>query len=413
MYRFHPSVKWTGGYPRREQIIDAVRKLWEMYGLQSKTKFNTKVEKVYKDNKGRWIINNESNGRFDGIIASVGTCGDPKKPHIEGQEKFKGKIVHSSQLDGLAEDAKDKNVLIIGGGASAVEALEFVEHAKAKEAFVLSRSEKWIIPRNPIIDALLAFNIFGQETIFSWIPERLLRLFFYRDLSDIAPPPGSKGLFTETPMVNNDVFELIRSGRAKWLRGDIQHFTENGIQFNQRNSGVPKDGVGRQQLIEGDLCILATGYKRPSLAFLPDECFEEKYSPPDWYLQTFPPAELSICAINSCYTNAIGSVGNYHIGIYTRFLLMFLSDPLARPTTRLMHLWIDFTRWVKRTAPTKAFDFFTYSELIYWFCFVIVINPFRWKWAPFVLFGIGSALPSAIVEREDALRKHLANGKVH
>lgn len=80
MYRFHPSVKWSKGYPNREQIVDAVKELWHKYGLESKTKFNNKVEKVYKDKQGRWIINNESNGRFDGIIASVGTCGDPKKP---------------------------------------------------------------------------------------------------------------------------------------------------------------------------------------------------------------------------------------------------------------------------------------------------------------------------------------------
>ena len=62
---------------------------------------------------------------------------------------------------------------------------------------------------------LLSLNILGSETIFSWIPENLLRLFFYRDLSDLSPPSQSgKGLFTETPMVNNDVLDQIRSGRA-------------------------------------------------------------------------------------------------------------------------------------------------------------------------------------------------------
>ena len=88
---------------------------------------------------------------------------------------------------------------------------------------VLARSEKWIIPRNAIIDALLSLNVFGQETIFSFIPEALLRIFFYRDLKDISPPKGSgKGIFTETPMVNSRVFELVRSGKAAWRRGDIK-----------------------------------------------------------------------------------------------------------------------------------------------------------------------------------------------
>ncbi|KAF2458970.1 hypothetical protein BDY21DRAFT_300824 [Lineolata rhizophorae] len=410
MYRFHPSVTWKSGYPNRHQIVSQVEQLWRKYGLEEKTKFNTRVTKVYKDLHGRWILNDPSNGRFDGVIAAIGTCGDPKMPHIPGMEEFKGEICHSSDLDG--RQAKGKKVIVIGGGASAVEALEFVASEDAEITNVLARSEKWIIPRNPFIDMLLAMNVFGSETNLSWLPEWMLRRFFYRDLADIAPPPNSKkGIFTETPMVNDEVLDLVRSGKAKWLRGDILGFEPDGVRFNRRAQGVPKGGPGREELIEGDMCIMATGFKRPSLAFLPDEVFQPPYEPPNWYLQVFPPEHMDICADNCTYVNAIGSVGNYHIGIYTRFLLMFLVDPLARPKEKWMKRWIDMTRWIKARSPTGAFDFFTYSELIYWFLFVIAIQPFRWKWAPFVLFGIGGALPLAVVEREDKLRK--GNGVVH
>lgn len=119
--------------------------------------------------------------------------------------------------------------------------------------------------------------------------------------------------------------------------------------------------------------------------------------------------------------NAIGAVGNWHIGIYTRFLLMFLSDPLARPHTWWMKLWVDFTRYVKRILPfaqsNGGLEFFTYGELLYWFVFVLLINPFRWKWLVFVLFGIGKDLPFHLVEHEDRLRekhkRHHANGHGH
>jgi cation diffusion facilitator CzcD-associated flavoprotein CzcO len=70
-------------------------------------------------------------------MLAVGTCGDPKMPHIPGEEEFKGEIYHSSDLDG--RDAKGKNVVVIGGGASAVEALEFVAEAEAKKVSILSR----------------------------------------------------------------------------------------------------------------------------------------------------------------------------------------------------------------------------------------------------------------------------------
>lgn len=69
------------------------------------------------------------------------------------------------------------------------------------------------------------------------------------------------------------------------------------------------------------------------------------------------------------------------------------------------------TSTIKSLAPTKAFDFFTYSELIYWFLFVVLINPFRWKWALFVLLGIGDGLPRAIVDKEDKLRNGLGYEK--
>lgn len=407
MYRFHPAVEFDRGYPKQNQIVDQVEKLWKKYNLEEKTHFNTRVEKIYKDAQGRWIINDPSKGRFDGVIAAVGTCGDPKVPHLPGQDQFKGEIYHSSDLDG--KSAKGKNVIIIGGGASAVEALEWAVETNAAKINVLARSEKWIIPRNAIVDVLLAFNIFGQETIFSWIPETILRLFFYRDLKDISP--AGAGLFQSTPMVNSEIFEQIRAGKAKWLRGDIQELKENGVEFNHRARGVPKGGIGRQTLVEGDFVIMATGYKRPSLTFLPEEVFAEPYGPPRWYLQVFPPQHPSICCNNCTYVNAIGTVGNYHIGIYTRLLLMFLVDPLTTPKPFWMRRWIDMTTFLKSLAPTRAFDFFTYSELIYWFCFVVLINPFRWKWALFVFCGISTGLPAKIVEEEDRLRNGLGYEK--
>jgi hypothetical protein len=194
-------------------------------------------------------------------------------------------------------------------------------------------------------------NIFGEETMFSWIPEGLLRLLFYRDLADISPPPGKKGLFSETPMVNDEVMSLVRSGKAEWLRGDIISLTANSIMFNQRTRGVPKGGQGQLTPVHADVIILATGFERPSLRFLPEDCFEKGYEPPNWYMQVFPPKHFDICANNCTYVNAIGTVGNYHIGIYSRFLLMYIIDPLAQPRERLMKYWINMVRWIKGKAP--------------------------------------------------------------
>ncbi|OAA46724.1 flavin-binding monooxygenase-like protein [Beauveria brongniartii RCEF 3172] len=401
MYRFHPAVNWQKGYPNKEQIVQQIRHLWKLYKLDKHTKFNYKVEKVYQDNQGRWIINDPSNGRFAGLIAAIGTCGPPKMAKIDNAENFQGEIVHSSKLDNV--DAKGKKLAIIGGGASAIEALEFGIAKGAAQISILSRSDKWIIPRNIFVDALLSMNIFGHETSLSWIPETLLRRLFYRDMADIAP--SDVGLFTDTPMVNSDIMQQLRDGKAQWIRGDIEGFTEHGVHVNQRAQGVPKGGPGKDKVVDADIVVLATGFKRPSLSFLPQDCFEDPYCPPNWYLQTFPPPHPSLSAINCTYVAAIGTVGNWHIGIYTRIMLMFITDPLARPSPFWMRRWIGLTRFLKSYSPTPAFDFFTYLELIWWFVFCVSINPFRWKWALFVLFGVGFDLPNNLTELEKRVLK--------
>ena len=106
MYRFHPSIRWSAGYPDRQQIVSQITQLWKRYNLQERTKFDTRVTSVSQDSQGRWLINDPSNGRFDGVIAAVGSCGDPKMPHMPDQEKFTGEIYHSSKLDGKSAQGK-------------------------------------------------------------------------------------------------------------------------------------------------------------------------------------------------------------------------------------------------------------------------------------------------------------------
>lgn len=145
MYRFHPSVNYsTGEYPKREAILHQIEGVWWRYGLQEKTQFNTKVTEVRKRTDGMWVVNGNEEWVFDGIIAAVGTCGEAKTPHVGGQEKFGGKIVHSSQLDGV--DMKGKDIIVIGGGASAVEVLEYAASSGAETVNLLARVR---IPPSP------------------------------------------------------------------------------------------------------------------------------------------------------------------------------------------------------------------------------------------------------------------------
>lgn len=130
---------------------------------------------------GRWIINDGSDGIFDGIVSfecliqlpggsrsssqivAIGTCGSPKRIDFEGQSDFNGTILHSSELDDA--DLEGKKVVIVGSGASGVEAAELAVSKHAKDIVLLARDDKWIIPRNTIFDIALALQPFGRQMV--------------------------------------------------------------------------------------------------------------------------------------------------------------------------------------------------------------------------------------------------------
>ncbi|WFD04438.1 hypothetical protein MOBT1_003148 [Malassezia obtusa] len=395
MYRFHPLVHWTAWYPHRDEILENVRKIWKIYGLKDRTRFNTKVEKVERapsstkleGNKGhtRWIINGNQSEVFDGIVATIGTCGKPKMIHLPGEKNFKGKIVHSSELDSI--DFKGKNVLIVGGGASGIEALELAVHNGANKPTIIARSDKWIIPRNFLTDCLLSLNPFGREMPLSFIPEFLIKTFHYRNLSEKMSP--THGFYTDTPIVNNSALSFVREGKADYQRGDVLDVKSDGIEWNARRRDQEKGSEGEKKFSKADVIVLACGFERPSLDFLPDDLFPKEYQPPNMYLQVFPVEDWSICCTNSTFQNAVGTVGHIHIGIYARILSLFLNDPKSRPSPHDMRLWVDCIRFIKERAPGGQFEFFTYMELCLWFVLFLCLRPRRMKYVFYVLNGYG------------------------
>ena len=88
---------------------------------------------------GRWVVvgDGEEYGVFDGVVVAVGTCGRVSVPCISGVGDFAGQSCHSRELDGV--DVRGKRVVVVGGGASAVEAMEFAVDHGAGSVVVVTR----------------------------------------------------------------------------------------------------------------------------------------------------------------------------------------------------------------------------------------------------------------------------------
>jgi hypothetical protein len=313
----------------------------------------------------QWIVNDESEGIFDAVIVTVGTCGKPmyapfpgmpekfleekginKKSNgskkneskdydhwAENTDTFEGEILHSSELDSLDEGALEgKRIVVIGAGASGVEAVETALDKGAEKCYMLARDDKvclcfssksliahsiyiqWIIPRNLLIDTTIAMQPFGRQMPLSWVWESFIRWYHYGDLSDLAP--SDKGVFEGTPVVNNKFLDDIRAGKCDYVRGDTLRLTSKGALVNKRTRGTKPGDDGSKSEIKGDIVVLATGFHKPTVSFLDEkELFPGKYARPNLYLQTFSTEDWSVLMTNSAYMNAIGSVGHIHIGI--------------------------------------------------------------------------------------------------
>ncbi|GAA5884981.1 hypothetical protein JCM6882_007179 [Rhodosporidiobolus microsporus] len=402
LYRFHPSISWSKAFPQRDEIVEQIRGVWERYELEEKTRFETRVTQVIRDpdsstdpregGHGRWIINDGKEGIFDAIIVAIGTCGEPKRIEFEGQDSFRGQVLHSSELDQAS--LSGKKVVIIGSGASGVEAAELAVNKGAKDTVVLARSDKWIIPRNTLFDILLSLQPFGREMPLSFIPEWIIRKFHYGSLEDLSPT--SKGLFEGTPVVNDEFLEHIRAGKITYKRGDTKAIVPRGVKFVERARGTKSGDDGDEGIERADVIIIATGYERPSVDFLPQDLFptekDRDYHRPSLYLQNFSVEDWSILMTNASYQDGLGTVGNWHIGILARVLMVFLLDETTRPKPVAMKTWVDAINWVKKQAwqeESSGLTFFTYAEMCIWIVLFHLFNPRRLPWLPFVLFGFG------------------------
>ncbi|KAI1789101.1 FAD/NAD(P)-binding domain-containing protein [Ganoderma leucocontextum] len=422
LYRFHPGVLWSCTFPKRDEILEETRRIWEEYQLEPRTRFSTRVTSVKRvpgtgkrlsdpgaevGARSKWTINDGADGEFDAVVVTVGTCGAPKRmdipglpraeeeeegvPHEEkhrggkGGEVYEGEVLHSSELDKV--DLEGRTVLVIGSGASGVEAVETAFARGAEHCIMIARGDKWIIPRNIVMDTLISAQPFGRQTPFSFLWEKLIVLLNYRGAPELVP--ARVGIFEGTPVVNDEFVNWVREGKCDYVRGDIERLTRHGIRVSVRNRDE-KPGEGKEtKEYEGDALVFATGFHKPEITFFEEDLFPESYERPNLYLQNFSTEDWSVLMTNSAYVNAIGTVGHFHIGIYMRILLTFLMDPDVRPTPKDMKLWVDVIRFLKRGARGGALSFFTYMELTIWLLLFHVLRIDRLKWVFFIMQGWG------------------------
>ena len=290
------SDMFTFGYPFRpwhsnaaiadgESIRTYIRETAEAYGIDRKIRFGHRVKGAsWSSADAVWTIEAERGAdhepvRFtcDFLFGCTGyyDYAAGYTPEFAGVADFKGRVIHPQQWpEGL--DYKDKKVIVIGSGATAVTIIPVIAETAA-HVTMLQRSPTYIVSR-PTDDALakslrrylptgIAFSIARWYYV-------LFGLYFF-NLSRRKPDAVKQWIVSQaraqlgadydvkthfTPRYNPwdqrlclapdaDFFNAIKAGKADVVTDQIATFTETGIRLQ---SG---------QELTADIVITATGLK--------------------------------------------------------------------------------------------------------------------------------------------------------
>ncbi|KAJ1618809.1 hypothetical protein T492DRAFT_891421 [Pavlovales sp. CCMP2436] len=163
-------------YPAGPEVQAYIERYVEHFSLHAALSLDTAVVNVAPTGKGEgWTFTLESKGKkytqsFDYCVVATGMYNStPNMPEMAGAAEFVeagGQILHSTVLTD-ASMVKDKRVLVIGGGKSAIDCT--MEAAK-KRSTMLFRESHWAAPR------LLAWFIPFQYVFLSRFGQLLVSL---------------------------------------------------------------------------------------------------------------------------------------------------------------------------------------------------------------------------------------------
>lgn len=249
----------TPRYPSREQVI-AYLELYPRH-FELVPHFNEEVRAVRTCNPGWMTTTTAGVYHSRRVVVATGCNAVPYLPQWRGQERFRGRILHSSEYRS-GEPFRGQSVLVVGFGNSGGEiAIDLHEHG-ARVAMAV-RGPVNIIPREILGVPVLAISI-----ALSRLPARLadalaaplIRLTI-GDVTKLGFRKLSMGPFTQIkarariPLIDVGTVKLVREGHIEVL-GNIREVGETEVTFD--------DGRAR----DFDAIVAATGYNPRSDSFL-------------------------------------------------------------------------------------------------------------------------------------------------
>lgn len=150
IYSLSYSLKpdWSRRFGSQAEIQEYLRGVADEYRLAEHLRFGADVVSAeWREAAARWAVTLAGGEEleFDFLVCATGQLSRPKVPEVRGRAAFSGAQFHSSEWDHDA-DLRRKRVVVVGGGASAVQIVPAVVDAAA-HVTVVQRSPNWVVPK--------------------------------------------------------------------------------------------------------------------------------------------------------------------------------------------------------------------------------------------------------------------------
>ena len=375
----HPYDGAVDDFPRAEQIREYLASYIERFQFGSSLHLSTEVISVSRTpsseaNHGGFAVvvrrksRNDVTQRlpFDFVVVCNGVFCEPNVPSVEGRGLFAGTILHSSQISD-PEVARDKRVVVVGAGKSALDCANFAAE-RARSVTLVLRAPHWIVPRymfgkvrmdhvmmTRFSELFLRYHHRSGFERFLHGPANAVVRLWWSGVNRLMPrlvgmppelvPETRLPLGFENAGIGGEFFETLRQGRVLAKRAQITAF--RGREEIELDTG---------ERIAADVVIFATGW-RQGVNFLDADLRQrlQKNGEFHFYRSILPPAEPRLGFIG--YASSTACQFTAEIGAH--WLSQCFRGELSLPSVAEMDREIErVRRWIGETFPARDQGYF-------------------------------------------------------
>ena len=336
------------------EVMEYLRAYAEHAGVRPHIRFNTRVEAVTPGGDGSWNVRLHTGEvkRFRAVLVANGHLWDARLPDFPGH--FDGVAMHSHHYR-TAEPFKDKHVLVVGIGNSAVDIA--VDVCKSARSTVLStRRSAWVMPKYIMG---VPIDRWSSALMRKWhLPTRLAREIVRRlaflavgDQARYGVPRPKHPIWREHATLSQELLPYVGHGWIR-IRPNVRELQGTQVAFDD-GSTAPVDAI-----------IYATGY-RTSFPFLARELFEVNDGPVSLYRRMLPPNLPGLYFVG--LVQPIGPTIPL-VEIQARWVASVLAGETSLPDTRTMQAEIErhhrhqAERYLGSARYTLEVDFRDYAK---------------------------------------------------